>query len=51
MVIHNSKNILKDLGKIEAEISRIEQFIYNQDLNINLEKLLEDILQNYCGET
>lgn len=50
MIIQNSKKILVELGRIEAEITKIEQIVHNQDLNIDLEKLLEEILQSYCRD-
>lgn len=51
MIIRNSKKILRDLSQIESEISKIENLIHNQDLNIDLEKLLEETLVKYCGES
>lgn len=51
MVIHNSRKILKELLQIEEQIAQIEKVIYNKDLNIDSEKLLEEILKTYCRES
>lgn len=50
MIIQNSIKILAELTQVERDISLIEQFINKQSLEIDSEKLLEDILKVYCGE-
>lgn len=50
MIIQHSIKILTELTQVERDISLIEQFIDEQSLGLDSEKLLEDILKNYCGE-
>ena len=50
MIIRNSKKILAELAGIESEISKLENYIHNEDLNIDLEKLLEDVISKYGRE-
>lgn len=50
MIIQNSIKVLAELTQVERDIVLVEQFINKQSLEIDSEKLLEEIFEIYCGE-
>ena len=45
MIIRNCQTILNELSSIEEEIIKLERFIKNQSMDINIDTILNGALQ------
>lgn len=50
MIIRNCQTILNELSSIEEEIIKLERFIKNQSMDINIDTILNGAYKNFKSE-